>query len=37
MVIERGFAALDRAVKADSVPGPITTDSDLLVIGAPSP
>ncbi|GAA4254392.1 class I SAM-dependent methyltransferase [Dactylosporangium darangshiense] len=30
--IERGFAALDRAVAAHDVPGPITGDSDLLVL-----
>jgi ubiquinone/menaquinone biosynthesis C-methylase UbiE len=29
----RGLAALDAAVAADDVPGPITMDSDLLVLG----
>ncbi|MFI5916264.1 class I SAM-dependent methyltransferase [Dactylosporangium sp. NPDC051541] len=32
--IEQGFAALDRAVAAGDTPGPITMDSDLLVLGA---
>jgi hypothetical protein len=32
---QHGFAALDQAVAAEDTPGPITMDSDLLVLGAP--
>lgn len=34
--IQRGFAALDRAVEAEDVPKPVATNGDLLVLGAPA-
>ncbi|WP_433040096.1 class I SAM-dependent methyltransferase [Dactylosporangium sp. CS-033363] len=33
--IRLGFAALDEAIAAGDIPGPLTADSDLLVLGAP--